>query len=77
MTREIPLPELGENLASAVVLAVRVSPGDLVRRDQALLEVEADKATIEVPSPFGGVVREVRVREGEEIRVGAVITRST
>jgi pyruvate dehydrogenase E2 component (dihydrolipoamide acetyltransferase) len=73
MMEEFRLPELGENLESGQVVAVFVSPGDRVVRDQAVLEIETDKAVVEVPSAVEGVVREVRTSEGDEIRVGEVV----
>ncbi|MEE9219879.1 MAG: 2-oxo acid dehydrogenase subunit E2 [Acidobacteriota bacterium] len=73
MLKELKLPELGENIESAVVGKLLVSPGDAVEKDQPVLEVETDKATAEVPSPFSGVVKEVRVKAGDEVRVGHVL----
>ncbi len=73
MSKEIKLPELGENIAGAQVLSVLVSPGDRVEKDQAIIEIETDKATAEVPAETGGVVREVKVKEGDQIRVGQAI----
>ncbi len=73
MLKEVTLPALGENVETADVLAVLVSAGDAVRAEQPLLEVETDKATVEVPAPFAGTVREIRVAEGEQVRVGQPI----
>jgi pyruvate dehydrogenase E2 component (dihydrolipoamide acetyltransferase) len=73
MVKEMKLPELGENIESAQVLSVLVSPGDTVERDQAVIELETDKATAEVPSEVSGVVKEVRIKEGDEIKVGQII----
>jgi pyruvate dehydrogenase E2 component (dihydrolipoamide acetyltransferase) len=73
MTTEIKLPELGENIETAEVLSVLVAAGQTVEKDQALIELETDKATAEVPADLAGVVREVLVREGEEIKVGQAI----
>jgi pyruvate dehydrogenase E2 component (dihydrolipoamide acetyltransferase) len=73
MLREVTLPALGENVDTADVLAVLVSAGDPVRVEQPLLEVETDKATVEVPAPFGGTVRDIRVAAGEQVRVGQTI----
>src|SRR4051812_1839249 len=50
-----------------------VNVGDTIKRDQPVLELETDKATIEVPSSVAGVVREVRVKKGEKIAVGAIV----
>jgi pyruvate dehydrogenase E2 component (dihydrolipoamide acetyltransferase) len=73
MTQAMLLPELGENIQTAQVVRVLVSVGDTVRADQAVLEVETDKATAEVPCPFPGVVREVHVAAGQEVLVGQPI----
>ncbi|MGE5400154.1 MAG: dihydrolipoyllysine-residue acetyltransferase [Bacteroidota bacterium] len=70
---EFKLPELGENIAAADVLQVKVAPGDKVKKDQVILEIETDKATIEVPSDISGTVKEVLVKAGEKAKVGQVI----
>jgi pyruvate dehydrogenase E2 component (dihydrolipoamide acetyltransferase) len=73
VTREIRLPELGENIESGVVAKVLVSVGDRVEVDQPVLELETDKAVVEVPSSVAGVVREIPLSEGDEVRVGQVL----
>jgi len=70
---EFRLPELGENVPGGDVLHVLVRPGDVVARDQPVIELETDKATIEVPSAVAGRVTEVRVKEGDAIKVGDVV----
>jgi pyruvate dehydrogenase E2 component (dihydrolipoamide acetyltransferase) len=72
-TIEFTLPELGENVGSGDVIRVLVKPGDTVARDQPVLELETDKATIEVPSSVGGTVREVKVKEGDKVTVGQAV----
>ena len=67
------LPELGENIEGGDVLRVMVKPGDAIKKDQAVLELETDKATIEVPSSVAGVVKEVKVKPGEKVKVGQTI----
>lgn len=64
------LPNLGEGVAQGDVLKVLVKPGDTVAKDQAVLELETDKATVEVPSTVAGVVREVRVKVGDKVTPG-------
>ena len=73
--KEFILPELGENIESASVLKVLVSAGDVLEFDQAVLEIETDKATIEVPSTVSGKIKDVFVKDGEKIKVGQVILR--
>jgi pyruvate dehydrogenase E2 component (dihydrolipoamide acetyltransferase) len=70
LTTTIKLPELGENVDSGDLTKILVSVGDTVSKDQALLELETDKATIEVPSPVSGVIKELHVQEGRKIKVG-------
>ena len=73
MSTEFKLPELGENIESADVLNVLVKPGDVVELDQGVIEIETDKATIEVPSTAAGKVKEVKVKAGDKIKVGQTI----
>ncbi len=70
---EFKLPELGENIESADITKVLVSVGDKVELDQILIEIETDKATVEVPAEFSGVVKEVKVKSGDNAKVGDVI----
>jgi pyruvate dehydrogenase E2 component (dihydrolipoamide acetyltransferase) len=70
---EVKLPELGENIETADVAAVLVAAGDTVRRDQPVIEVETEKASLEVPSTCDGRVAEVRVKRGDKVAVGDVI----
>jgi pyruvate dehydrogenase E2 component (dihydrolipoamide acetyltransferase) len=67
------LPELGENVAGGDVLKVLVAPGDTVTADQPVLELETDKATVEVPSSVSGKVTEIKVKAGDKIKVGQVV----
>jgi pyruvate dehydrogenase E2 component (dihydrolipoamide acetyltransferase) len=73
MATEFKLPDLGENIASGDVVTVFVSPGDVVRPGQALLEVETDKAVIEVPCPPGGRIASVLVKKGDTVKVGQAL----
>ena len=70
---EFKVPELGENVASGDVAKVLVSVGDTVKMEQPVIELETDKATIEVPSSVAGVVKEIKVKKGDKVQVGAVI----
>ncbi|MFM7205800.1 MAG: 2-oxo acid dehydrogenase subunit E2 [Planctomycetaceae bacterium] len=70
MATEFKLPDLGENIASGDVVTVFVAEGDVVKPGQALLEVETDKAVIEVPCPPGGLVSKVLVKKGDTVKVG-------
>jgi pyruvate dehydrogenase E2 component (dihydrolipoamide acetyltransferase) len=73
MPTDFKLPELGENIAAGDVVRVLVSTGDTIAKDQPLLELETDKATIEVPSSVSGTVKEVKVKQGERVKVGQVV----
>ena len=70
---EFKVPELGESVAGGDVTRVLVKVGDVVARDQSVLELETDKATIDVPSSVAGRVTEVKVKQGDKITVGAVV----
>jgi pyruvate dehydrogenase E2 component (dihydrolipoamide acetyltransferase) len=73
MATEIKLPVLGENVDSGTVVKVLVSPGDRVTEDQAVLDLDTDKASVEVPAAASGTVKEIRVKEGETVKVGQVL----
>ncbi len=70
---EFKIPELGENVVQGDVTRVLVKVGDTVARDQSVLELETDKATIEVPSSVAGRITEVRVTPGDKVKVGSVV----
>jgi pyruvate dehydrogenase E2 component (dihydrolipoamide acetyltransferase) len=67
------LPELGENVTAGDVVRILVKPGDGITKDQPVLELETDKATIEVPSSLAGTVKDVKVKTGEKVKVGQAI----
>ena len=67
------LPELGEGVTTGDVLQVLVKAGDTLAKDQPVLELETDKATIEVPSSVAGQVKEIKVKAGDKVKVGQTI----
>ncbi|MGB3730145.1 MAG: biotin/lipoyl-containing protein, partial [Thermodesulfobacteriota bacterium] len=73
MTIEYKLPDLGEDIETGDVIGVFVSAGDTVVEDQALLEIETDKAAIEIPAPSAGTIKEVHIKEGDTIKVGQIL----
>jgi pyruvate dehydrogenase E2 component (dihydrolipoamide acetyltransferase) len=73
MPTQIKLPSLGENIDSAGVLSILVKEGDVVAKDQDLLEIETDKATMPIPSPQAGTIAKVLVGEGDTISIGQAI----
>lgn len=70
---EFKLPELGENIESAEITKVLVSVGDQISKDSVLFEIETDKATVEVPSEISGIVKEVKIKAGEKVKVGETV----
>lgn len=70
---EFKLPNLGDGVAAGDVLRVLVKPGDVLKEDQAVLELETDKATLEVPSSVAGRVAEVLVKVGDKVKPGQVV----
>ena len=73
MARSFKLPDLGEGVHEGEVLAVHVSVGQEVKEGDIILEVETDKAAVEIPSPFTGTVSEVLVKPGDTVKVGDVM----
>ena len=73
MIKEIKLPEIADNVTTAIVLEILVSVGDRVETDDTLAEMESDKATFELPSDVSGVVKEIKVSAGDEVKVGQVM----
>ena len=73
MPRPFVLPDLGEGLTEAEIVKVLVKEGDVIREDAPLLEVETDKAQVEIPSPVGGRVLTVHVQPHQTVRVGEVL----
>ena len=71
--QEVTLPEVGDNVEQGTVVTVLVKAGDTITEGQAVIEIETDKAVVEVPSSAAGVVKEVQVKEGDTVKVGGVI----
>jgi pyruvate dehydrogenase E2 component (dihydrolipoamide acetyltransferase) len=72
MAQEVKVPDIG-NYSNVPVIEILVKPGETVKKDQGLLTLESDKATMEVPAPFAGVVTEIKVKVGDEVSEGAVV----
>jgi len=70
---EFKLPELGENISQGDLVRLMIAPGTKVSEGQPVMELETDKAVIEVPSSVSGIVKDIKVKEGEKIKVGQVI----
>lgn len=73
MATEFKLPELGENIESADIVNVLVKVGDMIEKEQSIIEIETDKATIEVPSNVAGKITDVLVKQGDSVKVGQTI----
>ncbi len=73
MAKEIKIPQISEGVDTATVSEILVSKGDKIKKDQAVIAVETDKASTEIPSTFSGTVKEIKVSEGDEVSVGDVI----
>jgi pyruvate dehydrogenase E2 component (dihydrolipoamide acetyltransferase) len=73
MPRPFVLPDLGEGLTEAEIVKVLVREGEVIQEDAPLLEVETDKATVEIPSPMSGRVETVHVVPNQTVRVGQVL----
>ncbi|KPK82309.1 MAG: dihydrolipoamide succinyltransferase [Gemmatimonas sp. SM23_52] len=75
MAVEIVVPSLGESVSEATVATWLKKQGQAVAADEVVLELETDKATLEIPAPAGGVLSEILVQEGEDVEVGAILGR--
>src|ERR1700681_1718532 len=67
------MPQLGETVTEGTVGRCLKKKGDAIAKYEPLLEVETDKVASEIPSPFGGIVGEILVQEGDTVPVGAVV----
>lgn len=73
MIQAFKLPDLGEGIHEAEIIAVRVKVGDAVREGEVILEIETDKAIVEIPSPFTGTIAEIHVHPGDRVVVGSIL----
>ena len=71
-TLEIKVPDIGD-FAEVTVIELMVKPGDMVKADQSLITVESDKASMEIPSSHGGVVKEIKVKVGDKVAEGSLV----
>jgi dihydrolipoamide dehydrogenase len=71
-TREIPVPDIGD-FKNIPVIEIMVKPGDVVAKDTPLVTLESDKATVEVPSPQPGTIKELKVKVGDRVSKGSII----
>lgn len=73
MAKEFKLPDLGEGIHEAQVVNVMIKEGDTVAADQMVMEVETDKAAVELPVPFAGTISKLNVKQGDTVKVGQVL----
>ena len=73
MSHQFLLPDLGEGLTEAEIVAWLVQPGDLIAVDQPVVEVESAKSSVELPSPYGGRVERLHAAEGDVVQKGGVL----
>lgn len=73
MARELRFPDVGEGIAEGEIVRWLVVPGDKVQADQPLVEIETDKAVVEIPAPCRGTILRLPVKAGEKIQVGDVV----
>src|ERR1700739_1481904 len=73
MTIEIKVPAMGESVTEATVSKWFKKEGEVVKRDEPLLELETDKVTVEVPSPADGAIESINVQAGTTVQVGALL----
>jgi pyruvate dehydrogenase E2 component (dihydrolipoamide acetyltransferase) len=73
MDIEIKIPDIAENVEKGIIASILVARGDKVSIDKPLVELETDKATTDIPSPVEGIVKEIYVKEGDEVKVHQVI----
>src|SRR3954471_6984376 len=71
-SNEVKVPDIGD-FKSIEVIEVLVKPGDRVTKEQSLITLESDKATMEIPSPAAGVVKELKVKTGDKVSQGSLI----
>jgi pyruvate dehydrogenase E2 component (dihydrolipoamide acetyltransferase) len=75
MLKDVQIPEISENVTSGTIVEVLVAVGDTVAVDDVLVEMETEKAVVEIPSPYTGKIKEMLVAEGDEKQVGEVIAK--
>ena len=73
MPTDVVMPQMGESIAEGTIVRWIKKVGDKVDRDEPLFEISTDKVDAEIPSPAGGVVSEIRVKEGETVPVNSVV----
>ena len=73
MSEKITVPSLGESVTEATVSKWLKSQGEKVKADEPIVELETDKVNLEVPSPISGILSNIKTKEGETVKVGALL----
>ena len=73
MTIEVKVPHLPESVTDATLVAWHKEPGDPVKRDENLVDLETDKVVLEVPAPAAGVLQEIRIENGATVTTGEIL----
>ncbi len=73
MVKDVKLPDIGEGVTEGEIVKWLVKPGDKIKADQPVVELMTDKATVEVPSPIAGTVKELKVKEGDIVPIESVL----
>ena len=69
---DIKVPDIGD-FKEVAIIELLVKPGDTVKAEQSLITVESDKASMEIPAPMAGVIREMKVRQGDRVSTGSLL----
>src|SRR5688572_15366794 len=72
---DVRIPQIGESITTVFIARWLKKPGEPIAAGEPILELDSDKASMEVPSPAGGVLRETLVSEGSEVPIGTVVAR--
>jgi pyruvate dehydrogenase E2 component (dihydrolipoamide acetyltransferase) len=69
MKQEIKLPEIADNVVSGFLSRILVKVGDVIEKDQSIIEIETDKAATDIPSPIGGKIIDIKVHTGLDLNI--------
>src|ERR1700688_672841 len=73
MTIEVRVPQLPESVADATLVVWHKKPGDVVARDENLVDLETDKVVLEVPAPAAGILKEIKLGDGTTVTSGQLL----
>src|SRR6201997_1432448 len=73
MAADVVMPQMGESIFEGTITKWLKKPGDKVERDEPLFEISTDKVDAEIPSPTAGVLKEIKVKEGQTVPINTVV----